>query len=81
MPLITVTRPAVQYSQPMSAKYYTQFILTDATYRDGNEFSGVVELSQPMDGESDKRDIEAVLARNFDLDRGDVKLVSWSRLH
>jgi hypothetical protein len=32
----------------MSAKYYTQFILTDTQYRDGNEFSGVVELSQPM---------------------------------
>ena len=65
----------------MSAKYYTQFVLTDANYRGGNEFSGVVELSQPMDGNSDRRDIEAVLARNFDLNRSDVKLVSWSRLH
>jgi hypothetical protein len=65
----------------MSAKYYTQFILTDATYRGGNEFSGVIELSQPMDGSSNKRDIEAVLARNFDLNRSEVKLVSWSRLH
>ena len=65
----------------MSAKYYTQFILTDATIRGGNEFSGVVELSQPMDGDSDKRDIEAVLARNFDLNQREVKLVSWSRLH
>ena len=65
----------------MSAKYYTQFVLTDANYRGGNEFSGVVELSQPMDGDSDRKDIEAVLARNFDLNRGDVKLVSWSRLH
>ncbi len=65
----------------MSAKYYTQFILTDAEYRGGNEFSGVVELSQPMDKDSDSKDIEAVLARNFDLNRGSVKLVSWSRLH
>jgi hypothetical protein len=65
----------------MSAKYYTQFILTDAKYRGGNEFSGVVELSQPMDGDSDKRDIEAVLAQNFDLNQREVKLVSWSRLH
>ncbi len=65
----------------MSAKYYTQFILTDATYRGGNEFSGVVELSQPMDGDSDDRDIEAVLARIFDLNRSEVRLVSWSRLH
>ena len=65
----------------MSAKYYTQFILTDAQYRDGNEFSGVVELSHPMDQKSDARDIEAVLARNFDLAKNAVKLVSWSRLH
>ncbi len=50
----------------MSAKYYTQFILTDAQYRDGNEFC---------------RDIEAILARNFDLQQSAVKLVSWSRLH
>jgi len=65
----------------MSAKYYTQFVLTDANYRGGNEFSGVIELSQPMDGETDRRDIEAVLARNFDLNRDEVRLVSWSRLH
>ncbi len=65
----------------MSAKYYTQFILTDAQYHGGNEFSGVVELSQPMDKQSDSKDIEAVLARNFDLRQNAVKLVSWSRLH
>jgi len=65
----------------MSAKYYTQFILTDAEYRGGNEFSGVVELSHPMDQDSDASDIEAVLARNFDLRKSAVKLVSWSRLH
>ena len=65
----------------MSAKYYTQFILTDAEYRGGNEFSGVVELNQPMDMDQNERDIEAVLARNFDLQINAVKLVSWSRLH
>ena len=65
----------------MSAKYYTQFILTDAQYRGGNEFSGVIELSQPLDMDSDSRDIEAVLATNFDLQRNAVKLLSWSRLH
>jgi hypothetical protein len=65
----------------MSAKYYTQFKLTDANYRGGNEFSGVVELSQPMDQDSDTTDIEAILARNFDLHQSAVQLVSWSRLH
>jgi hypothetical protein len=65
----------------MTAKYYTQFILTDTDYRGGNEFSGVVELSQPMDMNTDASDIEAILARNFDLRQNTVKLVSWSRLH
>jgi len=65
----------------MSTKYYTQFRLSDASYRGGNEFSGVVELSQPMDKDTDTADIEAVLARNFDLKRNSVTLVSWSRLH
>jgi hypothetical protein len=65
----------------MTAKYYTQFRLTDADYRGGNEFSGVVELSQPMDENSDISDIVAILAKNFDLQRSAVQLVSWSRLH
>jgi len=65
----------------MSAKYYTQFLLTDADYRGGNEFSGVVELSRPMDLDCETQDIEAVLAKNFDLQRDAVKLLSWSRLH
>ena len=65
----------------MSAKYYTQFVLTDAEYQGDNEFCGVVELSQPMAQDSDKRDIEAILARNLDLSQSAVRLVSWSRLH
>lgn len=65
----------------MSAKYYTQFILTEADYRGGDEFSGVVELNQPMDEDSDNRDIEAMLAHSFAFSHGAVKLVSWARLH
>lgn len=65
----------------MSVKYYTQFRLTDATWRGGNEFAGVVELSRPVSMHSNARDIEAVLARNFDLDRDSIKLLSWARLH
>jgi len=65
----------------MSAKYYTQFILTDTKYRGSNEFCGVVELNCPMAQDSDRQDIEAILAQNFDLQQSAVKLVSWSRLH
>lgn len=66
---------------PMSAKYYTQFRLNDANYRGGNEFSGVIELNRPIDKDWDVADIEAVLARNFDLQQSAVTLLSWSRLH
>ena len=65
----------------MSVKYYTQFILTDAEYRDGNEFCGVVELNHPMEQTDNRSDIEAILARNFDLRKSAVRLLSWSRLH
>ena len=34
-----------------------------------------------MAQDSDTHDIEAILARNFDLRQSAVKLVSWSRLH
>jgi hypothetical protein len=40
-----------------------------------------VELNEPLDATRDRADIEAVLARNFDLDRNGIKLLSWSRLH
>ncbi|MEM9209055.1 MAG: hypothetical protein AAGA61_07405 [Pseudomonadota bacterium] len=65
----------------MSAKYYTQFRLNDANYQGGNEFSGVIELNRPIDHDWEIADIEAVLARNFDLQQNDVTLLSWSRLH
>jgi len=42
----------------MSGKYYTQFILTDTQYLDGNEFCGVVELNYPMEQSSDLSDMK-----------------------
>lgn len=66
---------------PMSAKYYTQFRLNDAEYQGGNEFSGVIELNRPIDQDWEIADIEAVLAKNFDLRQNEVTLLSWSRLH
>lgn len=65
----------------MAAKYYTQFRLNDANYRGCNEFSGVVELNRPLEKEWDTTDIEAILARNFDLQQSAITLISWSRLH
>lgn len=65
----------------MSAKYYTQFRLRDGSYPDRNEFSGVVEVSRPMDHGSDMTQIKEELARNFDFQQSALQLLSWSRLH
>lgn len=65
----------------MGVKYYTHFVLTNATEADGEEFSGVVEVNQPTERRYDTCEIEALLARNFDLDSDHVKLINWARLH
>ena len=81
MVLLTVSRGRRKYSRLMAAKYYTQFRLNDAKYQGGNEFSGVIELNRPIDQDWEDADIEAVLAKNFDLKQNEVTLLSWSRLH
>lgn len=65
----------------MAIKYYTQFLLTDAQYVEGNEFSGVVELSTAPRQELEPRYIEGLLANKFELDADAVQLISWARLH
>lgn len=65
----------------MGVKYYTHFVLTSTEPEESDqEFSGVVEVSQATDELFDPRDIEALLAQNFDLQSGDLRLINWSRL-
>ena len=65
----------------MGVKYYTHFVLTgDSVEGSDQEFSGVVEVNQPTEQAYETREIEALLARNFDLRSSDVKLINWSRL-
>lgn len=65
----------------MGVKYYTHFVLCgDTVDGDDQEFSGVVEVNKPTDIGYEVADIEDLLARNFDLKSGDVKLINWSRL-
>lgn len=66
----------------MGVKYYTHFVLTGHTEEErGQEYSGVVEVNQSTESRFDAREIEALLARNFDLDSEAVRLLKWSRLH
>lgn len=65
----------------MGVKYYTHFVLTgEAAEGAAQEFSGVVELSRPPDRTCGTEEIEALLAHNFDVQSGDVRLINWSRL-
>jgi hypothetical protein len=65
----------------MGVKYYTHFVLSGET-DDGEEqeFSGVVEVNKPTEIGYEAHDIEDLLARNFNIKTGDVKLLNWSRL-
>jgi len=65
----------------MGVKYYTHFVLTgDSVDDDEQEFSGVVEVNKPTDIGYEVGDIEALLAKNFDLKSRHVKLINWARL-
>ncbi len=65
----------------MGVKYYTHFVLTgEAEIGSRQEFSGVVEVNQSTESRFEPKEIEALLAKNFDLDSNDVCLINWSRL-
>jgi hypothetical protein len=65
----------------MGVKYYTHFVLTGpAAEGSDQEFSGVVEVNRPTERHFETRDIEALLAHNFDLNSKDVRLINWARL-
>ena len=65
----------------MGVKYYTHFVLTgEAAEGKDQEFSGVVEVNQPTEHRYETKEIEALLARNFDLRSADVRLLNWARL-
>ncbi len=65
----------------MGIKYYTHFVLTDEAERGpGQEFSGVVEVNQTTESRFEAQEIEALLAKNFNLDSNTVYLINWSRL-
>lgn len=66
----------------MGVKYYTHFVLTgEGADGTDQEFSGVVEVNQATEETYETKEIEALLARNFDLCSQDVRLLNWARLH
>jgi hypothetical protein len=65
----------------MSVKYYTHFLMQERPQNDGlSEFRGVVEVNRVMP-RGDTKEAAMVLARNFECESRDIKVLQWSRLH
>ena len=68
----------------MSVKYYTHFLMQETKApeiaKGLSEFRGVVEVNRRM-RRGDFREAAVVLARNFECDVRDIKILQWSRLH
>jgi len=65
----------------MVSKYFTHFVAAIDEARDGGEWSGVVELTQPLRHETERRELSLVLANNLDMELDDIRILDWSRLH
>jgi len=64
----------------MSIKYYTHFLMQEHSPKGVSEFRGIVELNRVL-VHDDLKEAAAVLARNFECDTRDIKVLQWSRLH
>jgi hypothetical protein len=67
----------------VATKYYTHFVthIDRARNAAGNEWSGVVELRQPLTHARANRELRALLAQSFDLDSDDIRILHWALLH
>jgi hypothetical protein len=68
----------------VATKYYTHFVThTDRLHSQGGggEWSGVVELRQPLPQTRASRELRVLLAQSFDLDSDDIRILHWARLH
>jgi hypothetical protein len=64
----------------MNIKYYTHFLLQERSPRGMSEFRGVVEVNRVL-ARGDLKEAASVLAKNFECESKDIKVLQWSRLH
>jgi uncharacterized protein YggU (UPF0235/DUF167 family) len=73
----------------VATKYYTHFVTHTGNAaagrqrhaEGGSEWSGVVELRQPLSSARANRELRVLLAQSFDLDSDDIRILHWARLH
>lgn len=72
------------YAVPVATKYYTHFVTGTEQARaadNASEWSGVVELRQPLEAAGGTRELRSLLAQSFELDSDEIKILHWARLH
>src|SRR5579864_1828152 len=67
----------------VATKYYTHFVTGTGKARSasGSEWSGVVELRQPLTQGRANRELRSLLAESFDLETDEIRILHWARLH
>jgi len=65
----------------MGTKYYTRFLMQKGSAGATDEYSGVVEVQAANKPILETPEIEALLAKSFDLEKEQVEVLNWSRLH
>jgi uncharacterized protein YggU (UPF0235/DUF167 family) len=69
----------------VATKYYTHFVThtgrAHSAVGANSEWSGVVELREPLTQARANRELRVLLAQSFDLDSDDIRILHWARLH
>lgn len=66
----------------MATKYFTQFVTGAEEARHASEWSGVVEVAEPLEGRRGaQRQLRELLAESFELDSAEIRILHWARLH
>ena len=73
------------YAAVVATKYYTHFVTQGEKAKTAaapnNEWSGVVELREPLTNARANRELRSLLAQSFDLESEDIRILHWARLH
>ena len=66
----------------MATKYVTHFVTGADEARFASEWSGVVEVEEPLEGRKGaQRELRELLAESFELDSAEIRILHWARLH
>jgi hypothetical protein len=85
--LWSASRPQIDAATNLSivaARYYTHFVTAADQIpwqADASEWSGVVELREPLQSAGGTRELCSLIAQSFDLNSEDIKILHWARLH